>query len=436
MALFHLTHSLRDCLNCKIVPTHLNHCIRGKEANDDERFVRRTVKELGHTAIVARRNVPALAIRKKISIEMAAREVRYEILAKTAAKFKNPIIATAHNANDLAETMILKLARGAGTRGLAGIRRSGTTDGIPLIRPLLDFTRDEIIAYLKSNNISWREDSTNLDTAYLRNRVRHKILPILEKHLSRQIISNMARTAEILTEEEEFLENAVKASFQKAVDGHVVKRNALSKLGRGISRRIVIEWLLQNGVANDIVNFDTVEKILGLADPLSSKKTCKLTKNLSAVISKDNITLAQTEATYRKAKPFRRKLCIPGTIAVPEAGCVVEAQFSKGFVRERVKLPCSLPATATISASAIGKSPIIIRSWEHGDIMRPLGMNGRSKKLQDIFVDARVPIEARSRVLVFECKGEIIWIPGYLIAHGWELPNTRASSIRLMTKTL
>ena len=196
---------LKRLLGIRLTVAHLNHHIRGNEAKKDAEFVRKLAAGLKIPFVGGDADVPRLAKSRGLSIEMAAREARYEFLADAARKKGADVIATAHTADDQAETVLLKLCRGAGSRGLSGIPRETTINGVRVVRPLLDVTRVEIESFLRRKKQAWREDRTNRDTAYLRNRVRHELLPMLESKLNPGIREALLRTADILREEDDLL---------------------------------------------------------------------------------------------------------------------------------------------------------------------------------------------------------------------------------------
>ena len=211
MALLLILHALAPVFRIKLTVAHLNHGIRGKSAAADAAFVRKLARTLGLPCVCGRANVPRLARKSRLSVEMAARQARYAFLSEVARTVEADVLATAHTADDQAETILLKLARGAGPRGLAGIPREGRVNGLRVIRPLLDIPRKDIVRYLRSRRQSWREDESNDSLAHLRNRIRHKVLPLLESELNPEIRPALIRTAEILREEDRCLDGMARA---------------------------------------------------------------------------------------------------------------------------------------------------------------------------------------------------------------------------------
>ena len=287
VALLHWLISLgyKDLTVC-----HLNHQLRGRSSDADAQFVKRLVErynqELAGHALrlpaartgkrTARRatacriefelgsaNIRALGKKQKMSVETAAREARYAFFAKTARRRKCRTIFVAHHADDLVETFLINLFRGAGGAGLAAIREISTRriDGVDLtiVRPFLCVWRKEIDNYIGEHRLRFREDATNKNLNPLRNRIRHRIIPYLEKMLGRNIRQNIWRTAMIAADEEKWIENELRDSTH--ADFSVVKLRALPI---ALQRRALLKWLRTQNVAD--VGFDVIERVRSLAD--------------------------------------------------------------------------------------------------------------------------------------------------------------------------
>ena len=274
----------------RLIVCHLNHRLRGRSSDADAQFVKRLVErynqELAGDALrlpaartgkrTARRatacriefelgsaNIRALGKKQKMSVETAAREARYAFFAKTARRRKCRTIFVAHHADDLVETFLINLFRGAGSAGLAAMREISTRriDGVDLtiVRPFLCVWRKEIDNYIGEHRLRFREDATNKNLNPLRNRIRHRIIPYLEKMLGRNIRQNIRRTAMIAADEEKWIENELGDSTH--ADFSVVKLRALPI---ALQRRTLLRWLRTQNVAD--VGFDVIERVRSLAD--------------------------------------------------------------------------------------------------------------------------------------------------------------------------
>lgn len=428
VSLLHILAGLAPKLGIKTVAVHMNHCIRGKASDGDALFVKKLARSVNVPFEAGRSDVPRRARRKGISIEMAAREARYEFFRRTAGRFGAETVATAHTADDQAETVLLKLARGAGPVGLGGMDFETSLGGLRVVRPMLEVSRDQVLKFLKSRNISWREDETNEDISYLRNNVRHKILPLLESALNPSLRSALLRTAEVLRDENRWLEELAAQTFKRCVnDDGSLDCTGLLKCCTAEVRRVVRMWLVARGVVPEQLDFDSVARVLALVERAGGRTEvaggwCVIKRygKLSALKTGDKLHM----------KDFKVALNVPGETILPDPGYRIVVEKADGFVKEK---PCGVgvfPAGGAISASAAGRRKIYVRSWRAGDRMKPLGLRG-SKKLQDIFVDEKTPLEQRGAVPVFECGGEIVWIPGYRVAEGWQVRGDGDKALRI-----
>lgn len=253
----------------ELVVCHLNHRLRGRSSDADARFVKGLVQRYKHGLAGQIRfepgaaNIRALGKKQKMSIETAAREARYAFFAKTARRRNCRTIFVAHHADDLVETFLINLFRGAGSAGLSAMREISTrqVDGIDLtiVRPLLCIWRKEIDDYIRKHRLMFREDATNKNLTPIRNRIRHRIIPYLEKTLGRNIRQNIWRTAVIAADEEKWIESDLPDS--KHADFSVGKLRALPV---ALQRRALLKWLRAQNVSN--VGFDAVERVRSLAD--------------------------------------------------------------------------------------------------------------------------------------------------------------------------
>jgi tRNA(Ile)-lysidine synthase len=367
VALLHILHRL----GYSVTAAHLNHSIRGAEADGDEQFVKNLCEKLGIKCVTAKTDVPSQAKEKGISLEMAAREARHEFFRSLS-----PVIALAHHADDQLETFFLRAARGTGPSGLSGMRFFQTLESLTLIRPMLGIRRVEIIQWLEKKKIEWREDATNTDEDIARNLVRRQILPILGK-LNDRAAENILRTMEILRDEEDHPERAAR-------------------------RREIRDWLIEQGVTPD---FNSIERVIEFSAETSGSRSLDL-EGLRIVNEYGVLKVGQASS-------------LPGQPGRPPH---IRIEEGVGILRG--------PWCASVSQANVAGREVIVRIAKPGDRMEPYGMEG-SKKLQDIFTDLKIPKAQRDNWLVVECGGEIIWLPGYRIARGWELFSDTEPALHL-----
>ena len=257
-----LLHRLVETGYRDLIVCHLNHQLRGRAASADARFVENLAKEYGLQFEIGKVNIRALAAKKKLSIETAGRVARYEFFARTAKRKHSRTVFLAHHADDLVETFLINLFRGAGTTGLAGMREISNRriDNIELTiaRPLLGIWRDEIDRYVEANHLKFREDASNRDLTPLRNRIRHSVIPFLEKTLGRNIRASIWRGATITAEEESFFDELLPEGLTE------LEAKQLRMMPLTLQRRTLREWLRMHRVPD--VNFALVERVRDLVE--------------------------------------------------------------------------------------------------------------------------------------------------------------------------
>ena len=258
-----LLHWLTNLGYKKLTVCHLNHQLRGRSSAADARFVEKLAARYGVDFEFASATVRAIAKKKKNSIETAAREARYSFFAKTAKRRRCHTIFLGHHADDLVETFLLNLIRGAGLTGLAAMRDVSTReiDGVDLmiVRPLLSVWRSDIDRYVQEYHLRFREDATNKNLAATRNRIRNRIIPYLEKILGRNLCQNIWRTAMIAGEEEKWLDTEVPDS----TNAHF-SVSRLRALPVALQRRAILKWLRAQNISG--LGFDVIERVRSLAD--------------------------------------------------------------------------------------------------------------------------------------------------------------------------
>ena len=262
--------ALLDCLTNlgyrRLIVCHLDHRLRGRASTADTKFVCDLAMKLNFECETSRVDVAALARRTKQSLETAGRNARYDFFAEIARRRRCPTIFLGHHAGDLVETFLFNLFRGAGPAGLSGMRQvaTRTVAGVQLtiVRPLLATTRDEIDAYLKAGRLKYRHDASNETLAPLRNRIRHRVIPYIEKQLGRNVRDALWRAATISADEAEWAEALVDPSSASKGELSV---SELQKQPRALQRRTIHLWLQSRGIAN--LDFETIERVRALVQP-------------------------------------------------------------------------------------------------------------------------------------------------------------------------
>lgn len=412
------------------VVVHLDHGLRGAASRADARFVARLSKRLGVRCRLETAHALKADARTAVtglSLEMAARQARQAFFRRVARDERLDAIATGHTADDVAETLLLRLARGSGASGLSGLRPRSTVAGVTFVRPLLDQRHAALRAWLRRNRQTWREDASNRDQTIPRNRVRHTVLPWLERHWQPSLPAMLTQSAAILRDEDALLDRLTEQAWRKARRGAALALNRLAALPPALQRRVVRRWLLAAGHA-DAAGWLEIERLLShLTDPVAWQVTLPgklLARGANGILS---IGLPELQTTGGPDAGAAAVLAVPGHVTV--AGIAVTARKARGIVRTRGATG-HLPSTCTLDAAALRGRTLRVRTRRPGDRIRPLGLAG-SKSIQDLFVDAKVPVAQRARLPLLLADDEIVWVPGYRVARAYAVAAPDAASVRV-----
>ncbi|MGE5693317.1 MAG: tRNA lysidine(34) synthetase TilS [Candidatus Zixiibacteriota bacterium] len=410
VALLFTLRALSKPLKLKLGVAHLNHLLR-PEAGKDAAFVKKLAQKLELPFFYSEVDTKAIAKENKWSFEEAGRNLRYEFFEQVAKDEKFDQIATAHTADDAAETVLLQILRGTG----------GPT-GIPvnrgkIIRPILWATRSDILAFLKAKKLAYRTDPSNKSRKFTRNRVRNQLLPLLEKRYNPQIRQALLRLAQIFEDEKGFLqaeaEKVINKALVKNTEALGLKLGVFSKAPKAIQRE-VLQMACQQYFDLSF-DFASTDRLLTL---LEKPGKIELAKNLFADSTRKGVLWF-----YRlEKKPEPLKLKLPFDKVVKANGLVLK---SKRIPRNRLKT-LLLPTgwQAYLDAGRL-KAPLLLRPVKDGDRFIPLGMKA-PKKVGDFFTDAKVPIFQRRETLLLTSAGKICWVVGYRIAEDFKVtPNTK-----------
>jgi tRNA(Ile)-lysidine synthase len=389
---------------------HVNHGLRGAASDDDEAFCRALAARLGWPIDVTRVDVAARARARRQSLEVAAREARYEGFEAAADRLGATVVMTGHTADDQAETVLLRILRGAGTRGLSGIRaRRGR-----FVRPFLSRRRADLRRDLEHRGEAWREDLSNADVSVPRNRLRHELMPVIER-LSPSAVPALARLASLAADDEAFLEARAIESTGFVVlsrDGAATELDAaaLAGLPAALGRRVV--RAVAAALAPSVTLAERhIEAVRTLAAGRGGHGHLDL-PGLAVECRKGRLVLRPASAGEPGAEEFELALPVPGTVDVPGAGVTVSAERAGG---SGVVVESGRGEVATLQESSVA-GPLVVRNRRPGDRYQPIGAPGR-RKLQDVFVDRKIPRNERDRVpIVTDREGRILWVPGLGIA--------------------
>ena len=438
VALLHLLLELQNDggLNVAAV-AHFHHQLRGADADGDEAFCRDMAAALALPIEVGTADVRRAARERGRSIEDMARALRYQFLEVAADRVHADVIAVGHTLDDQAETFLLRLVRGAGSRGLSGIRpRAGR-----VIRPLLEISRAELREYSRERELGSRDDPTNQDVSIPRNQVRHELIPYLEREFNPDITHVLAREASLARADEDRLHQEaidlastiVLTTTDRKIEIDAVR---LRSLPRALSTRVVLD-VLTNSSGGRFVGADHVEQVLRLAD---GPDGASIDVPGQRVMRRGTTIVLGPPVSRRRsvdaepANSFRFPLSIPGEVTLDNQGWAVSAHRLERFDR-----PGGFgPARGVEVAIAVDpiQLPLAVRSRRRGDRFRPLGMEPR-KKLQDFLVDRKIPRELRDSLpLVVDGRDRIVWVVGESVAEDFRVTEPSRGVILLKARRL
>jgi tRNA(Ile)-lysidine synthase len=382
---------------------HCNFSLRGKESDKDEIHVRSYARRHKVPFHSIRFSTAAYAKERGISIEMAARELRYSWFEKIRSEHGYDLVAVAHNLNDNAETVLLNLTRGTGIAGLTGMKPSGGR----IIRPMLFASRESIQKYAIENRISYREDRTNSDIRIIRNKIRHTILPLM-KEINPSVVSSIAETSERVEEAYHIVSDRAAEVRKSAIRNEKCNWHASTeKLKPFIGNStLILEVFKPFGITGSLVG-DLIKLISGRTGGQIYSGSHRFIKNRDEIIiTEKNIEEAE-RIRIERPEEFRKCRCFKSFS--------IEPVVSKGLIRTD-------PLTACLDFDRI-VFPVIIRKWEPGDTFHPFGMN-RKKKLSDYFIDRKFSRLRKDITLVMETDGKIAWIIGERIDNRFRISGT------------
>jgi len=427
MALLLCLRDLAPRLDLKLTVAHLNHRIRGTEADEDEEFVRRWSAELGYAFLSESTDVKALAAASRKNLEETAREARYDFLRRAAARTGADKIATGHNLNDQAETILLRLLRGSGPAGLEGIRP--VIDG-RLIRPLLECSRAQILKFLSEREATYREDSTNSDLRYQRNRIRHELVPYLEKHFNPRLIATLTREAGVVSAAWGFLEQQARLEFERLripmADRIALPALDLMKLHpalRGQVARHALRELLGSLRGIEAVH---IEDILRLCASMRSGRRIELPDNTLAERNLERLELRRE--TGQAGVSFHYELAWPGRCYVPEAGLEFIASLREE--PDSPGRPCKNALDCALLNPDAIPATLTIRSRLPGD---RYGGQGH-RKVKKMLLAARIPLPARAALPMVAAGEAVIWAPGFRPAKTFRAKPGSSRSVLIEVK--
>jgi tRNA(Ile)-lysidine synthase len=407
-ALLHLLVRLARSTDMEIQVAHLDHGLRGTDSEADRAFVESMAERLELPLTV--QVLPARESGEGPLSEGRARELRYRFLEESADQMNAHRIATGHTRDDQAETVLLNLLRGAGARGLAGIPPVRGR----YVRPLLDAPRSEVEDWLHQQGLSWREDRSNQDRRFARNRVRHELIPVLEEGFRPGLRGRLAATAALLREDQALLQELAESRYQRlssrSSGGVALDAAAVAALPEALARRVLRQAYREVRPSDHAPGARSVALLRSLAAG-SGPGAMDLPGGVEARREEGRLVL-RNRGRQASLEPFEAQGAVPGRLAWPEAGIFLKMQeVDRGRLCSDIR-----HESREIAHLDLGRTGryLQLRSRRPGDAFYPLGLGGR-KKLQDFLVDARVPRRQRDRVGLLTAGGEVAWLVGHRV---------------------
>jgi tRNA(Ile)-lysidine synthase len=437
LCLLHVLETLRPHFDLKLTLAHLNHQLRGSESQADAAFVREVAAQRGLPVVVETRDVAAIAAKRKQSLEEAARQVRYAFLWQVATEVQANKIAVGHNADDQVETVLMHFLRGAGLAGLRGmlpvveiaslrlhpddIRVSSSLPSPQLIRPLLETSRSQIDAFCREQQLAPRQDTSNQDTTFFRNRLRHELIPQLETY-NPNLRQTIQRTARVIAAEVELLSHQLNQAWRSVVRNESpqiieIDLPAWQSLPLALKRSTLRRAVQRLRRHLRDVNFEHIEKARLLAETGDVGTKATLPHGLmltmgyhTFIIAPDNIpTPLPLPDGPRFIHDQILPLNLPGVTPLPHTNWQLKADF---LTAERLNHKPDDRWEEYLDADVVG-SAAILRPRRPGDTFMPLGLGGHSQKVNEFMINEKIPAAWRNQIPLLVSANQILWVCGY-----------------------
>ncbi|CAB1079369.1 tRNA(Ile)-lysidine synthetase (EC [Olavius algarvensis Delta 1 endosymbiont] len=422
VALAYVLHTLAAEYSLRLAVAHVNHCLRGDDSDRDAEFVADTARQLGLPFYIEKKDVIQFQQREHFCLEEAGRKVRYRFFDRVCVAYGFNKIAVGHHGNDNAELVLMNLLRGSGPLGLSGI--APVRDG-KIIRPLIRLERSEIVDYIAEKKLTCVADASNSDLSFRRNRIRHHLIPELEKSYNPAIIKTLNRLGAILRSEDQWIERLLRNDFSDCISVEapgIVRINLkpLQGLDLAARRRIVRRAILTAKENLRRISLGHIDDVLSLIDKNPGTGSINLPDGIRVVRLAAELTIGAGQGGLAanddgcddsSAVAYRYSVAAPGTLNIRQAGAAIKLT--------------EIGAEDLPDFSAVGKNlaffdldclqfPLVVRNRRSGDRFTPLGLNG-TQKLKKFFIDNKVPGLQRQLCPLVLSGGNIVWVAGHRI---------------------
>lgn len=422
--LLHLFLELAHSWKLKLAVLHVNHGLRGKESNSDERFVRALSKKHHLPCYVRRIRIKSLAKRQKKSIEEAARGARYEFFAQMVKAKKADKLVLAHTQDDQAETVLMRIITGTGLQGLQAIRPKRKFFTAELVRPLIEISRAEIRKFAQENKISYRNDESNQSLEMTRNRIRLKLIPFIEKSFNPQVKKALARLPHLLDVDLRYLDETADACYGRLARENrfqiVFSKRSFLELSPAIQYRFIQRAVRK--LAGGETDYEHWNQFSGFLTEGRNFKF-QFSKNILAQVSRNRLELIRSGP---EPVSFSYRLGLDESLYVTEAGKTVTCES----LPEPPKSFRKTDLTYEVVDRDLLRFPLVVRSRKPGDRFIPLGQE-KSVKLKKFLINRHVPAEEKNRLPLVLSAGEIVWVGGLAVSEQFKVSEKTRRCVRL-----
>lgn len=431
ICLLHLLNSLKNKYELKLGAAHINHMLRGEEAIKDEQYSKSFCESLGIDFYSIRLDVDKIAKDRGVSTETAGRDCRYNFFNSIKDKYGYTKIATAHNANDQAETIIMRIMRGTGLEGLGGI--PVFRDNL-YIRPILFLEREYIEKYCEDNNLNPRIDRTNLENIYSRNKIRLDILPYMQKNFNNDVIKAINRMSLLLQDDNEFIDNEAEKSFNKyceVKDDEIIISEELFLEERAIITRVIRKSLTKLSKSEYDFELKHIKEVINL-ESIGTHKRIDLPNNIFAENIYGKVYIRKKDRLNKIANKIEDEIIKKedlNNFKINFLGCLIEFEVK---TKEKSLKFQNNDLIKYFDYDKINRY-VTIRKRKNGDRIIPLGMNG-SKKIKDIFIDMKIPKDYRDEIPVIQFDDEIAWLVGLKTSNTFKVTSNTKKIIKIEIK--
>ena len=429
VCLLHILSRMKDEWDLEIYAAHLNHQIRGIEAQKDAFYISKLCEEMGITFFIKSINVPEYCEKNGVSIEEGARQLRYEMFSEIKDKTKANKIAIGHNLNDQAETILMRIMRGTGLQGLKGI--DYIRDDV-IIRPILDIERKDIEEYCKHYKLNPRIDQSNLESIYTRNKIRLDLIPYMKDNFNSNVIESIVRMGNSLRSDNDYLENEALIKFKDISkinsDSVELKINSYTNLHSAIKVRVLRNAIKQILGDTNFIDQRHIDDIIELEDESKIDKVINLPRGIFVYRKKDSIIITNKEIVIEELE-FCYNIPSNGFIKIREIGVVIETQVMSidKYKRSKSDKSCKWFDFNKIEGG------IVARNRRTGDKIK---LSGGSKKIKDLFIDIKIPKEDRSKVPIIADSQGILSVGNIRNSENYKIDSQTKEVLKVSFKKI